>query len=259
MYQSYSITRFVGDDAEHGTTFTIADDDAINCAHMLAAGFNTISRNMLGDFVLAVVDKKAGVVQYDGKAEMINRLEPSGPYSQSFTFEASTVDADTLLTFFGIDEKTTVTAAGKFTFAEESKYAHIDRDVLEAAYGELEDVKAALETVGVETIPASKGVRTLIRRLDHEEHARHAYEEANGQANEFARAELIEHVKRAYAKWSEIDPGRTNSGVKSNLRGMIEVLSKFLVAIGEADADERHAVALRVCGIPEGNYLYDDA
>jgi hypothetical protein len=34
-------------------------------------------------------------------------------------------------------------------------------------------------------------------------------------------------------------------------RGMLDVLAKFLVIIGEADRDESHAVARRLCEIDE--------
>lgn len=256
MYMSYDLSRYFEGDLPHSTSFTVSDDDAINCAHMLAAGFNTISRNMMGDFVLAVVDTKAGTVQYDGKIEQIKRDDPWS-VSKTFNFEAST-DADTMVTIFD-NENVRLMFPGKFKFAEESKYAHVNRDVLESAYGELEDVKSVLFDAGVESIPADAGVRDLlaVKRAMSEQIAMLTHE--HGQANAAARAELIEHVKRAYAKWGEVDPGRQRESLKAHLRGMLEVLSKFLAATGEADADERHAVALRVCEIPEGNYLYDDA
>jgi hypothetical protein len=34
-------------------------------------------------------------------------------------------------------------------------------------------------------------------------------------------------------------------------RGMLDVLAKFLVVTGEADASEGHAVARRLCGISD--------
>lgn len=279
MYQSYSLSRFMGDDAEQGTTFTVADNDAVNCAQMLAAGFNTMSRNFMNGWVLAVVNAEDGRVFYDGKTEQIKRDKPWYA-EQTFTFNTTAGDADTILTLFGDGETPTFTAAGKFTATEKPKYAHIDRDVLEAAYGELEAVKNVLFDAGVETIPADAGVRALAemnnrqattiehqrveneelrKRNDFEHIARTALERTHHEQNKAARAELIEHVKRAYDKWSRVDPGRTRDELKAHLRGMIEVLSKFLVAIGEADEDERHAVAARVCDIPGGTYLYDDA
>jgi hypothetical protein len=268
-YQTYSLTRVIdGERSEFAQSFTISDDDAINCAHMLAAGFNTMSRNMMGEFVLAVVDKKAGVVQYDGKAEMINRLEPSGPFefTKTFNFEVSQ-DNDGMTTLFDNENGRLIFPTSlKFTPDEPSAFAHIARTVLEDAYDEYLLVCEMLSEIGVETIPISAGVdelrervAELTKRNNHEFHARSMYEQVEGQKWESARAELIGHVKAAYGKWSRVDPGRTRSDLKSHLRGMIEVLSKFLVAIGEADADERHAAALRVCEIPEGNYLYDDA
>lgn len=322
MYQSYDLSRYVDGDLSRSNSFTVSDEDAVNCAHMLAAGFNTLSRKMMGDFVLAVVDTKAGTVEYDGKAEKIERPDPWS-ISHSFTFEPSEGDADTILTLFGNGETPTFTAVGKVTVDGPSSVAHVKRDVLEAAYLELEAVKEVLFDAGVETIPADagvtdlraalrardveiaafvqertnriaeqakyesdeymplkwesfakiddalrdndvtnnrldEGVRELGRRLEHEFAARTAMEAQHAQANEATRAELIEHVRRAYAKWGQVDPGRTNESLKSHLRGMIEVLSKFLAVIGEADHDERHAVAKRLCGIPEGNYLYED-
>ena len=118
MYQSYDLSHYLEGDLSQSTSFTVSDDDAINCAHMLAAGFNTISRKMMGDFVLAVVDTKAGVVQYDGKTEMINRLEPSGPFTgESFNFEATVpLDPSAVRLFFG-DEAYSFTTIGKVTGA----------------------------------------------------------------------------------------------------------------------------------------------
>lgn len=362
-FQTYSLTRVIdGGHAEFAQSFTTSDDDAINCAHMLAAGFNTMSRNMLSGWVLAVVDTKDGRVFYDDKAEHIRRDTPSKPgvYEQTFKFEPS-VDADTIVSLlsggggngmFSAFGKVDVQSAGPYEAP--SKYAHVARSVLEDAYAEMQAVKSIVEEVGVETIPLSTGVREMqymIENRDEEIAAFHQERLNNAEANttardeqiadlkqtlveetdettsavaadkvaptmsrkvleaayvelhrvkdvlfdagmetipadagvkdlrhllrtrsnalaefvqerantnEAARAELVGHVKGAYSKWSRIDPGRTRSDLKSHLRGMLEVLSKYLVAIGEADADERHAVALRVCGIPEGNYLYDE-
>lgn len=271
---SYSLTRSFEYDLSNSSGLTVDGDDAINCAHMLAAGFNTMSRNMLGDFVLGVVDTKAGTVQYDGKIESIERPEPAKPgvYEHSFTFEPS-FDGDTILTLFGHGETPTFTAFGKMTPEPEgsytpkpdthpkSKYEHVARSVLEDAYAEMQAVKSIVEEVGGETIPLSSGVREMqymIESRDEQIAAFHQERLNHAESNTAARAELVGHVKGAYSKWSRVDPGRTRSDLKSHLRGMLEVLSKYLVAIGEADADERHAVALRVCGIPEGNYLYDE-
>lgn len=270
MYQSYDLSRYIDGDLSKSTSITVSDDDAINCAHMLAAGFNTMSRNMLNGWVLAVVDTDAGTVQYDGKVEQIKRAEPKAAdtwpenmfFSKTFNFEASTAaDAETMLTLFDDDENGELFFPGKFKIKQPSKYEFISRPVLEAAYAELEAVKNVLFDAGVETIPADRGVKDLqhVLRARDDEIAELTQERANReQSNAAARAELIGHVKGAYSKWSRVDPGRTRSDLKSHLRGMLEVLSKYLVAIGEADADERHAVALRVCGIPEGSYLYDE-
>jgi hypothetical protein len=251
VYQSYSLTRFLGDDAEHGTTFTIADDDAINCAHMLAAAFNTISRNMLGDFALAVVDTKAGTVQYDGKIEQIKRDEPWS-VSQSFNFEGSTA-GDTLLTFLGEDAATTYTLRGSMKADEPSKYTHVAREVLEDAYGELEDVKNVLFDAGVETIPADAGVRDLlaVKRSMSAEIERRDVEIAGlvqqrANQNAAARDELIEFARGAYEKLSKVDPEGSREDLQNRYRGMLDVLANLLVAIGEADRDERHAVARRL-------------
>lgn len=268
MYQSYDLSRYFEGDLPHSTSFTVSDDDAINCAHMLAAGFNTMSRNFMGDFVLGVVDTNSGTVQYDGKVEKIDRPEPAKPgvYEQSFTFEPS-ADADTILKFFGNGDAPTFTAFGKVNIGPEgpydpkSEHEFISRSVLEDAYAEMQAVKSIVEEVGVETIPLSSGVREMqymIESRDEQIAAFHTERLNHAESNTAARAELVGHVKGAYSKWSRVDPGRTRSDLKSHLRGMLEVLSKYLVAIGEADADERHAVALRVCGIPEGSYLYDE-
>lgn len=331
MYMSYDLSHYLDGDISRSTSFTVSDDDAINCAHMLAAGFNTISRKMMGDFVLAVVDTKAGTVQYDGKIEKIDRPDPH-TVSASFKFEAST-DPDTMVTIFD-NENGRLMFPGKLKFAETDETTSataaeiiapmMNQKVLEDAYVELHRVKDALFDAGVETIPADRGVkdlshvirardaeiaefvqeranraaeqakyesdeymplrwesfakiddalrdndvtnkrldegvRELGRRLEHEFHARTMLEQQYAQANESARAELIHHVKGAYGKYCRVDPGRNRGDLKSHLNGMIEVLSKFLVVTGEADEDERHAVAKRLCDIPEGTYLYGEA
>lgn len=256
MFQTYSLTR-TWDGMPFAQTFTVSDDDAINCAHMLAAGFNTINRNMLGDFVLAVVDTKAGTVQYDGKIEQIKRDEPWS-VSQTFNFEAST-DADTMVTIFD-NENGRLMFPGKFKFAEESKYAHVNRDVLESAYGELEDVKSVLSDAGVETIPADAGVRDLVHLLqmrdvqievstaDIEQRDVEIAELVQQRANQnaAARDELIEFARGAYENLRKIDPEGKCEDLQGRYRGTIDTLAQYLVATGEADRDERHAAARRL-------------
>lgn len=259
MYMSYDLSRYFEGDLPHSTSFTVSDDDAINCAHMLAAGFNTISRKMMGDFVLAVVDTKAGTVQYDGKIEQIKRDEPWS-VSQTFNFEAST-DADTMVTIFD-NENGRLMFPGKFKFAEtdettsavaaETVASTISRKVLESAYVELHRVKDVLFDAGVETIPADAGVRDLlaVKRAMSEQIAMLTHE--HEQANAAARAEMIEYVKGAYAKLGRLDAAGERDDLQGRMRGMLDVLAKFLAVTGEADHDERHAVARRLCGIPEG-------
>ena len=230
-YQTYSLTRVLdGDRSEFAQSFTTSDDDAINCAHMLAAGFNTMSRNFMGDFVLGVVDAKAGSVSYDGKVEKIDRADKR-------------------------------------------------RDLLESAYAELERVKNVLFDARVETIPADRGVKDLstvlfardekidelysdlnklaqeceeLRKRDEfERHARQQMEAQHAQANEAARAEMIQYVKNAYAKLQRVDAEGKREDMQGRFRGMLDVLAKFLVVTGEADYDERHAAARRLCGISD--------
>lgn len=195
-FQTYSLTRVIdGGHTEFTTSFTTSDDDAINCAHMLAAGFNTMSRNFMGDFALAVVDTK------DGTA---------------------------------LDEP------------EPSQHAHVNRDVLESAYGELEDVKSVLFDAGVETIPADAGVRDLlaVKRAMSEQIAKLTHERE--QANAAARDELIEFARGAYEKLCKVDPEGTRDDLQNRYRGTLDVLANLLVATGEADRDEKHAVARRL-------------
>lgn len=267
-YQSYDLSRYIDGDLSQSNSITVSDHDTLNCAHMLVAGFNTMSRNFMGDFVLGVVNTKSGSVQYDGKIEQIKRDEPWS-VSQTFNFEAST-DADTIVTIFD-NENGRLMYPGKFKFAgtdeaEKPVPKKINRKVLEAAYDELQAVKEVLADAGVETIPADRGatdLRAVLRARDLEiEELRQTLVElapARNAANEAARAELIEYVKGAYAKLGRLDAAGERDDLQGRMRGMIDVLAKFLVVTGEADADERHAVALRVCEIPEGNYLYDDA
>lgn len=274
MYQSYDLSRYIDGDLSKSTSITVSDDDAINCAHMLAAGFNAISRNMMGDFVLAVVDTKAGTVQYDGKVEQIKRAEPKAAdtwpenmfFSKTFNFEASTAaDAETMLTLFDDDENGKLIFPGKFKIKQPSKYEFISRPVLEAAYAELEAVKNVLFDAGVETIPADAGVKDLlavkqsmsdaITRRD--ESIVDLYNECarRDDANEAARAEMIKYVKDAYAKLGRLDAAGERDDLQGRMRGMLDVLAKFLAVTGEADHDERHAVARRLCGIPEGVWV----
>lgn len=303
MYQSYTMSQFKDDNAEHMTTFTVADDEPVNCAHMLASAFNTMSRNVLGDCVLGVVDTKAGTVQYDGKIEQIKRDEPWS-ISQTFNIEPS-ADGDTLISLLHGEGATTYTVRGDVKFHEEpepSKYAHIAREVLESSYAELEAVRKVLEDAGVETIPPSAGVRdlyrsaskvkapalsddarqlleesyaelqatrralaeaniyvdkpsdgvrTLTRRLDHEFHARTNMEQQYASENASALAEMVQYVKAAHVKRERIDPHHDREGITQRWSGMLDVLAKFLVVTGEADADEGHAVARRLCGIED--------
>jgi hypothetical protein len=259
MYQSYSLSRYI-DGNDHGTSFTVADDDAINCAHMLAAGFNTISRNTMGDFALGVVDTKAGTVQYDGKIEPLDRPEqtaadPWGTGTLNFEVSpkgasrlfAQSANGDTQWTFVG-DVKLDGDA-----FPASSEYAHIARGVLEDAYTEVGIVRTILEDAGVETIPVSSGVRELQHMLN----AREERIRERAQADEAARAEMISFVKRAHAKKLRLQQAITATGEQRNdlddrWRGMLDTLAKFLVVTGEADASEGHAVARRLCGIEEG-------
>lgn len=243
-YQSYTLSRYFDDERrEQGTTFTVADDDAINCAHMLAAGFNTISRNMMGDFALAVVDTKAGTVQYDGKIEQIKRDDPWS-VSQTFKFEPSEGDADTIMTLFANGETPTFTAVGKMS-PMRSDYAHVSRDVLEDAYADYMGIRERMYEVGVETIPVSAGVDELRAQINE-------YRKRESQ-NRAARAEMISYVKRAHAKKAKLQAavpdGDGRPEVESQWRGMLDVLAKFLVVTGEADADEGHAVARKLCGV----------
>lgn len=277
MEQHFTLTRVMisaDDEPISSTSFTVSDADAVNCAHMLAAGFNTIGRNTMLGFVLGVVDTKAGTVQYDGKIEKIERPDPWS-VSHSFTFEPSTGDADTILTLFGKGETPTFTTAGKFSFVEESKYGHIARSVLEDAYAELQAVKGLLSDAGFETIPANSGVSDILhlneqlpalaedladarnrvaeleRRDEFERHARQSTEAQHAQSNESARAELIEYTKQAYMKFQRVDPGQERDELIFRWRGMLDVLAKFLVATGEVDADDGHALARRLCGVSD--------
>lgn len=284
MEQHYTLSRTFGDDDSPAaySTFTVSDADAVNCAHMLAAGFNTMSRNMLNGWVLAVVDAKDGRVYYDGKSEQIKRDEPWS-VSQTMHFEASP-GAKTLFNMLDDQGNPTLTVPGNFTFADnpqasadlaKSAAGHIARSVLEAAYVELQAVKEVLYNAGCETIPADVGVRDLVslneqlhdagqnladtntriveleRRLEFEHSARTAYEMQHAEQNEATRVELIEYVKRAHRKKETLESagGESREDLADRFRGTLDLLAKFLVVIGEAENDERHAVARRLCGI----------
>lgn len=277
MDQSYTLSRTFGDAPIDYTSFTVTNDDAINCAYMLAAGFNVMSRNLTGDFVLAVVDTKSGTVQYEGKTEQIKRDEPWS-ISQTFEFKADP-DGENLVTFFGDGSRTVFPA--KLSFAKNEQAAetlaksaapHIARSVLEDAYAELQAVKEVLADAGVETIPADRGVNDLshiigarnaqieelkaeVEELDKgdkfDHYARSAMERKHFEQNEAARAEMIGYVKEAFQKKQQLTREHVRDDLEDRFRGMIDVLAKFLVVTGEADADEGHAVARRLCLIPE--------
>jgi hypothetical protein len=223
---TYSLTRTFGDDdspyASH--TFSTSDVDAINAAHMIAAGFNTISRNFLLGWVLAVVNTADGKVYYDGKAQQIAELDPRrGQRAESGPNDGYT------------------------TPQRASKYAHLSRDVLESSYAELELVRSILEEAGVETIPPSEGVAELRAQIN-------GHRKRESQ-NRSARAEMISFVKRAHAKKVKLQAAVPDCDGRPELddrwRGMLDVLAKFLVVTGEADADEGHAAARRLCGIED--------
>lgn len=245
MEQTYTLTRTFDAEGTRPHTFTVTDTDAINCAHMLAAGFNTISRNFMHTYVLAVVDTEDGRVFYDGRTEQIKRDKPWS-YEQTFTFEPSEGDADTILTLFGNGETPMFTAAGKMTVDKKSKYEFISRPVLEAAYAELERVKEVLFDAGVETIPADRGVQDMSRIIGARDNEIAKLVQQRANQNAAARDELIEFTRGAYEKLCKVDPEGHRDDLQNRYRGMLDVLANLLVAIGEADRDERHAVARRL-------------
>jgi len=207
---TYTLTRvFDGDDSPyHSTSFTSSDTDAINCAHMLAAGFNTMSRNFMHTFVMGVIDTQDGRVFYDGKVETIKRG----------------------------DEPT------------RSAYAHVARSVLEEAYADYMGIRERMYEAGVETIPVSAGVDELREQIN-------GYRKRES-LNAAAVEEMISFVKRAHAKKVRLQQavkatGEHRNDLDDRWRGMLDVLAKFLVVTGEADKDEGHAVARRLCGIEE--------
>jgi hypothetical protein len=255
-YQTYTLTRVIdGDRSEFAQSFTTSDDDAVNCAHMLAAGFNTMSRNFLNGATLAVVYSD-GRVQYDGKIETIERPKADEPwsYAQTLNLEVSP-DHDGMTTIFDNENVRLIFPSSlKFHEAPEpSEYAHIAREVLESAYEELQAVKEVLADAGVETIPADAGatdLRAVLRARDIEI-AELVQERANANAD--ARVEMISFVKRAHAKkvrlQTAVPDGDGRPELDQRWRGMLDVLAKFLVITGEADADEGHAVARKLCGV----------
>jgi hypothetical protein len=245
MYMNHTLSRSF--DEQPHTSFSITDDDAINAAHMIAAGFNTMNRNFMGAFVLGVIDTQAGTVQYDGKTEQIKRDEPWS-ISQTFKFEGSTA-GDALLTFFGEDAATTYTLRGDLNVdePEPSEYAHIAREVLEGSYREIARIREQLEEAGVETIPPSEGVAELRAQIN--EHRKRELENAR------AVEEMISFVKRAHAKKQRIQAaGEPRPELDDRWRGMLDVLAKFLVVTGEADKDESHAVARRLCEVNDDEF-----
>lgn len=202
MYQSYDLSRYIDGDLSKSTSITVSDDDAINCAHMLAAGFNTISRNMMGDFVLGVVDTKAGTVQYDGKIEKIDRPDPQHEDLESLALETVPIGPECFASTSG----SLLCWRGRNYIPQDEYEAHMRARNVE--------------------------ISELVQ------------ERAN--ANAAARAELIEFTRGAYEKLCKVDPEGRRDDLQNRYRGMLDVLANLLVAIGEADRDERHAVARRL-------------
>jgi hypothetical protein len=307
---TYTLTRtFDGDEAEY-TSVTVTDRDAINCAYLLAGAFNRISRNFTLGYVMAVVDTQNGIVHFDGKTEELKKPEPWST-ERTFTFNATGVDTDTILSILDADGVPKFTTRGKFSTLADvatddevlSKASEalakagagaLSRSVLEEAYVELQAVKAALENAGVETIPADAGVYELANLLqmrdgqiedltaeNEELHKRDEFEHrarTNMERKQFeqskiieqrdveiaelkqrevnrtsaARDELIEFTRGAYEKLCKVDPEGNREDLQNRYWGMLDVLANLLVAIGEADRDERHAVARRLVQKPEG-------
>lgn len=232
MYMSYDLSHYLDGDISRSTSFTVSDDDAINCAHMLAAGFNTISRKMMGDFVLAVVDTKARTVQYDGKIEKIDRPDPKHEDLESLALETVPIGPECFASTSG----SLICWRGRNYIPQDEYEAH-----MRARNVEISELVQALANRAVE-------VEELRQTLVELAPARNA-------ANESARAEMISFVKRAHAKkvklQTTVPDGDGRPELDDRWRGMLDVLAKFLVVTGEADADEGHAVARRLCGIQD--------
>lgn len=269
MYH-YSLTRSLDDVEGFATTVTVSDRDPINCAHMLVAVFNTVNRNVMNGWLLGSVNTHGeGSVEFDGK---IRHFAKSDPWSVSQTLHfTADPDGDNLVTLFD-NENGRLVFPGKLSFEKNEEAAeslaksaagHIARSVLEEAYAELQAVKEALYIAGAETITADVGVKDLSaalrardeqiaelnKRDEHERHARQNMQEQYEQANRSAVVEMVEYVKKAHVKLDRVDPAGDREDLQGRMRGMLDVLAKFLVVMGEADHDERHAVARRLCEI----------
>jgi hypothetical protein len=270
MMTTYTLTRTIDDVEDAYTSVTVTDRDAINCAYLLASAFNRISRNFTLGFIMAVVDTQNGIVHFDGKTEELKKPEPWST-ERTFTFNATGVDTDTILSILDADGMPKFTTRGKFTTLADvatddevlSKASEalakagagaVSRTVLEEAYVELQAVKAVLEDAGVETIPADRGVKDMSSIIGARDNqiAELVQERVNReQANRSAVVEMVDYVKKAHAKLDRIDPAGDREDLQGRMRGMLDVLAKFLVVTGEADYDERHAVARRLCEIKD--------
>lgn len=241
----YSLTRVLDDAENFSTTFTVSDRDPINCAHMLAAVFNTVNRNFMNGWLLGSVNTHGdGSVEFDGKVHQFAKPDPH-TVSTSFKFKGS-ASGDSLITFFGENDATTYTVRGDVKLAEKSKYAHVNRDVLESAYAELQAVKEALYIAGAETITADVGVKDLSEALRARDGQIAELVQQRANQNAAARDELIEFTRGSYEKLRKVDPEGIREDLQNRYQGMLDVLANLLVAIGEADRDERHAVARRL-------------
>lgn len=160
-----------------------------------------------------------------------------------------------------------------------ASYGHIARSVLESAYVELQRAQDVLFEAGFETIPAERGVKDmhsiirsrdaqiselaqelvnaneriaeLERRDEHERYARQTMERKHVEEAESIRSKMIAYARGSYEKLRKVDPNGERENLQSRYRGTLDALAQYLVATGEADIDEGHAVARRLITEPE--------
>jgi hypothetical protein len=62
------------------------------------------------------------------------------------------------------------------------------------------------------------------------------------------RNALIDYAVRSYGTLARLDPNGKRETLQARFRGALDMLAEYLIATGEADHDEGHAVARRLIG-----------
>jgi hypothetical protein len=104
------------------------------------------------------------------------------------------------------------------------------------AYAEL--AKAAPKVVSQRKYTGSDRVSDSLRELSMKQK----------QQADATRNALIDYAVRSYGTLARLDPNGKRETLQARFRGTLDMLAEYLIATGEADHDEGHAVARRLIG-----------